>query len=278
MTIMLIGINRKTAYLVFIGALLAALSRPTFSVLIPAVFVILTIKVIQQNGEVKSTIYSLISPIVVGSLIGFNLVNLLEYQQTGVWWAMIKAQECWDHGFHAFHFPMLSWGSDLIHRVDGILMAAGLTISTFIIYWFVQVFVLKKEQKLFSNIDLLSLLFIAGTAFTLFLFQKDTHSGNRYFICTPFALLVIVMWHKSRLQKKDLIIWTFVYFLFSSLFGAYSSIKPLLIYLIGFLVLLGINKVVSLKKWRWLYTLLIMFLLVVQGLFIYKFMNGEWIA
>ncbi|HSZ72827.1 MAG TPA: hypothetical protein VK750_09120 [Cytophagaceae bacterium] len=285
LTLLLIGLKRNQLLYIFFGTFIATLSRPTATILVPAVFIVAFILIWQQQYTLKFIFIRLLLPMLLAIALGLSIVNGIQYYDTGVWWAMIKAQTCWDHGIHAFSFPILSWSEDYIHRYDGMMMDLILVIATGIIIWFIQLLLGKKSNR-HSPIDipfLFSSLYIAGVGFSILLFQKDTHSINRYLQCTPFffVFLATLLVEIKRYNIKYLISIFLLLLFFSAPFGAFNHIQTLLWYLLSITIILLLLTtfywtISTLQKISFVITYLV--LTAFQAFLLLTFLNGSWVG
>lgn len=275
LAILLIGLKKNNSIYILLGSLVVSLARPTFAILIPTVLILLFLNLLDKK-EILPPIKKTLLPLLLGIMLGLLIVNIIQFYDTNVWWGMIKAQDCWEHGLHSLSFPIQSWAGNINTLYDGLTTALTLTMGIFLIFYFFK----KYIQRSFSNIELseitlFSLIYMTGIGLTIILFQKDTHSINRYAFCSPFLLLLM---HETTLYKlRFLWIFNISLFLLGYLFGAFVHIQQLLIYILMLAVLSLIIYVLQ-RTESVLFYILYILLTIGQAFVLMLFMRGLWIA
>ena len=142
---MLIGLYKKNNLLIMVGIFLSSLVRPTSFFFLPAIIFMEIINAgLGQNAWKKAIwnmmIYSFVT------LAAFFLVVLIQWYQTGVWFAYIKAQTMfWGHAIHWPKFPLVTWEGARLLWLDGTAFLFCLAPLPWCIWLLAKVFS-KKNQ------------------------------------------------------------------------------------------------------------------------------------
>jgi len=156
-TIMLIGLWRKLEYLVLGGLFLIILSRPAFTILVPALLI--------MHFIYKERLFVLFVRLSV-VLIGVFTVALIQYQDTGEWFEFFSAQSQWDNEIRIPKFPLLTWGGDYTLKIDGTALLMG-ALSGF----YFLIVLLKKRAKQINQTAMISLLYLSGISLLVLMFR-----------------------------------------------------------------------------------------------------------
>lgn len=281
--IMLWGIQQKNNKYLYIGTFLTGLCRPVISIFIPAFLIIIIWKILdkQHRNEYMKYVYSILI-----SFASLLIVSYIQFVQTDTWFAMFKAQTCWDHFFQIKPFFGTSWGSTFIQRWDNIAAALGFScLSLISLKFFSQYFNNLKSyfnNFITSDVEKLSFLYIAGISCSIWLFQSNWHSLNRYIWCSPFALILLNTFQKS--PKKIAILSCIIFFVWLIPVGGSQHIQVFLqlfgIALYIFALFYFSNTPISKMKIIpiILITLIIVISIFYQWKFFYLFLNNQWVA
>ncbi len=202
---MLIGLYKKNNLLIMVGIFLSSLVRPTSFFFLPAIIFMEIINAgLGQNAWKKAIwnmmIYSFVT------LAAFFLVVLIQWYQTGVWFAYIKAQTMfWGHAIHWPKFPLVTWEGARLLWLDGTAFLFCLAPLPWCIWLLAKVFS-KKTRESFA-VPSRSIIFsaVALVMTGIFILLSNPYAGkegtsllslNRYVYATPF--LVLMLWHYQR--------------------------------------------------------------------------------
>ncbi len=265
------------------GLFLCSLVRPITIIFIPA---LLFMRLVSGKDLQRKTHDVVL--LVAACIVPFFLVALLQWSQTGVWFAHSKAQIMhWDHEFHIPHFPLSTWVGPKTIWLDGTAFWMGFLATTFCIY---ALFNGKKHEKSF----IFSVAYLAGVSlFTLFFNGYNDRGSttllslNRYFFATPFFFVVL----QKCLRLPQLSNKNYLYLIASVvfiwlLFGAYTEIDWLNRFktMVYFMVLTGaIAAYIFLLNHAWFSKKNFWILLYVGGCLLqvylfYRFLSGEWVG
>ncbi len=282
--LILYGLKTERYPILYLGVFLAALARPVISILIPAFIILIIWDVLDQKKFYQYKHYLISILIAIASLL---LVSWFQYTQTNTWWAMFKAQSCWDHYFSIKGLSANSWGKPIIQRLDKISVAIGLCSAFLLIIAFYKAFINKKSKPLkhpiaTSAVYRFSFLYIAGITISIWLFQNDWHSLNRYIWCSPFIVLFLNSWKNT--DKSFIKTAVYIYLLLLIPLGAYTHIQVLLSLLavsIWLISLIYISNIQDSKINSYKYALIIALSIIciyTQWYFIELFLSNNWVG
>jgi len=284
-TLLLIGFHKEKQWLIILALFFCCLIRPVSIVFIPII-------VFMGFVSGKKNYSHLILSIAV-CIIPYFIVALIQWNQTGIWFAHTVAQiNFWDHHFHIPKFPLTTWGGPRTIWLDGTAFWMGTLSSIGCLYLFLTK---NKKSTLNTNNPLLfSLVYLScSTIIVLFLNgynekgQTTLLSLNRYFFATPYFFIAFLYFLRSpQLSNKN-----YIYLLISLifiwlLFGAYTEIdwfnhlktiiyfSLLTITIFGCVLLLNHRWFLQKRLWIFLYggnCLLQVYLL-------FRFLKGDWVG
>ncbi len=197
-TLFLIGLKKDNLKLVFLGLLLASITRATALFFVPA---IIFMEILSSEKVVINK--KLIINIVVmslASILGLLIVVLIQHYQTGIWFAFVKQQfRFWQHKLDIPGFPLVAHGGDKALWIDGIAFILGLQAFALAIGLLIKKFITKKTSVMFQNKAILFTIpyLIMITIYSLFYnaksfdAQTSLNSFNRYMFCNPFFFVFI---------------------------------------------------------------------------------------
>ncbi|HWY12384.1 MAG TPA: hypothetical protein VN026_13710 [Bacteroidia bacterium] len=275
-TLFLLGLKNNKISIAWFGLLLCSLSRPAFTVFIPAL-IIMEIICHKLSTQTAMRILSYIFVTVIGMI----LVGLVQYHYTGKWFEFFEAQKGWGNELQMPKFPLNSWGGGMILRTDGACLLIGLISGIIILAKILRIKFIEKVTL--PKEVIFSLCYLAGISLTVLLFRGGLlFSLNRFVLATPFIIVAAQFYFNQpiKFSGKHLLISFLATFTFWLLLGSYLHIQALLlflsitVYLFLLLLLKSENKMV--------YTLSISLLILLnftfQIIFFVKFLNKEWIG
>lgn len=207
-SIFLYGLTKNNSKFIYAGIFIASITRPTAVFFIPAI----VFMELMHQSSVKTAVLNIIKYSAV-SFIGLFIVVIIQYVQTGVWFAYFKAQSnSWNRHFQLPEFPFTTWDGTRILWLDGIALFFGLLAIVIVSYFVVRRYLFKTP----SNIDktiLFSFAYIAMAVCSVVFFNsKDALGGtslmgaNRYVMATPCFIILILSLSKEILGKGFLLI------------------------------------------------------------------------
>lgn len=273
--IILYGIKNNKINLVFIGLFLSTLTRPSFTVFLPAL-IILELFDNNNSGKFKRiTIYTAIV------LLGLGLVGLIQYMDTGEWFKFFSSQKFWGNKLQVPKLHLNSWSGNFITRLDAFTLLFSCLAGGFL---FIKLLNLKLVKNISAPREVLfSLAYIGGITLSVLLYRGGSlFSLNRFVFTTPFIILVLNYWLKFEVKFtfKQIAIFFLIISIFWLLFGSYQHIQSVLIYsllTLYFLLLFLIkfeNKLVS----KISIILLISLNFIFQNILFVRFLSGLWVA
>jgi len=273
--ILLIGLANKKDIFVYLGLFFAILSRPAFTVFIPALIIAELLYENNRKVFVRISLYLLIT------LIGVLLVSIVQYIDTGEWFKFFSAQKAWGNELRLPKLPLTSWAGGFIVRLDGFAFLIG---SIAGVYLTAVIFKLKWiREKVVPKEVVFSLAYLGGITLSVLLFRGGSlFSLNRFVFATPFIIVVMNYWINKGLlfNSKQLLLIFWLIFFFWFLFGSYVHIQQILkfmllsLYVVLLFAIKSDNQII--KKLSFL--LLIVLNLSFQIIIYYRFLNGEWVG
>lgn len=187
--LILIGFYRKSNGLLFLGVLLAGLSRSVSVFMIPMVFFSFLPSFINQEKRMMAFKNFLL--LIFSALLSLLLVGIWQYYYTKRWFEFLTVQKYWNKSWQMPKMPLTTWGFEELVWLDG--TALLLTLLAFIVSIYCLYRVFKNSHStviqpafLFS----MAYLSIIGLA-TLFYSNTSQNTSvlsiNRYVFATPFA-------------------------------------------------------------------------------------------
>lgn len=273
-SIVLIGLHKKIKYAVLIGLFLCVLSRPVFTVLVPA----LCFTYLFTETSWKQKVLHCIQ--VLGmALLGFLTVLLIQYAHNHTTENYLTVQQGWGNFLQIPKLPLTSWAGGFNVRLDGIALLMSILAGLFLI---LKIKVKGVKIKQLPPVFLLSVLYLVGIGLLVLLFRGGSlFSLNRFVFATPFFLIVFQYWLRFdfRLSKKQLIFIGLGIFLFWLLFGSYVHIQVMLkcLLITLYLLLIFIVKTTN-KQVNTVLYLLIGLNFIFQIILFYRFLSNIWVG
>lgn len=270
--IMLIGMDKRKKWLVVSGLLLCAVSRPAFTVLLPA---LILMECFSQNpdGNWKRILIH-----VLVTFTGGLIVALVQHFYTGKWFEYFSIQSVWDNSLRVPSLPLRSWGSQSTIMLDGIALL--ITAASGIVFIFL---VIKNRIREVPDILKVSLAYLAGMGLIVLLFRGGSlFSLNRFVFCSPFFFVVAVAFLRGafRLSTMHIVLVFFLLVCYWLLFGSYVHIQTFLKYAALSLVCLAglLAKHRQVKTRNVGFSLFVSVLFAAQILFIIRYLDGDWVG
>ena len=279
-TILIVGVKNDRLLQILLGLLLCALSRPSFTVLIPSLL-ILEIYIFTDYKRFFSRMFYYI----LVCLLGVLIVALIQFQTTGQWFEFFSVQQGWGNQLQLPSLPLTSWGGNMIVRLDGIAVVFGFLSGTFLVLRLFK-YSLVKQIPLPREV-VLSLSYLGGISLIVFIFRGGSlFSLNRFVFAVPF-IIIVVNYYLSRpfyFSKKQIVIIFISLLLYWLLFGSYVHIQAFLKYvLVSIYLLLFFLMKIQNRNWsRFFFISLISINFFFQIYFFIHFLmskgSGGWVG
>jgi hypothetical protein len=208
-TIFLIGIHNRNIKYVFLGVILASITRTSALVFIPAFTFLIIIDLILKRSENLKIYLSGISASILGTLI----VYLIQYLQTGVWFANFKVMKHWDRVFSIPSFKLTTWGEFNLLWLDSHAYLYFIISVLILVYISINILFNKKDSIINNySSELYSLTYIVLIGLTVLLYSPkayDTYTTifgiNRYVFSTAFFIISLIYFLNEKYLYKNLI-------------------------------------------------------------------------
>jgi hypothetical protein len=269
-----------------LGLFFCCLIRPVYLIFIPA---IIFIELVSSDNISKKIIRIITFTFI--SIAAFLIVAYIQWMQTGIWFAHLKAQSMyWDHGFHIPHFPLSTWVGPRTIWLDGTAFWLGLLsigLCLFILFARIKINELSKPL-------LFSLAYLSGVTLFVLFFNGYNDRGstsllslNRYFFATPFFFIAFQKFmHLPQLSVKNYVAIVASLIFVWLLFGAYTEIdwfnhlKTIIYFSLLTVTVFGCVLVLNhpwfLKRNVWV--LLYVSNCLLQTYLLFRFLSGEWVG
>ncbi len=270
-TLLLIGTNRNDLRLSGIGLFLCTLSRPAFTVLIPALLLTEVFHITTRSLFVKRmTVYMIIATIALA------LVTIIQWMDTGEWFGFYHAQAGWGNHLRMPTLPLTSWGGAPSVRLDAVALLVGTSASVFLA-WNIY----KGQGKLLFPKELtLSLLYLGGiSSFVLMMRGGELFSLNRFVFATPYFLVALHYLDPINIQRSRITLLGLAFLIFFLFFGSYVHIQTFIAYIIITVYLITVLLTFSQTSKPAIARYFILSLtLGLQVYYFLRFLNGGWVA
>lgn len=189
------GLLRKRTSVYFVAMLLAALTRPSFTILGLALICNEILNLARHRDLKRFAIssFKMISPLLLGTL----LVGLIQYLQgSGELFAFMRVQEYWGHKL-GLPTKLTDWSHQGFDLNVAILFVMFIPISFILLRILKDQLRFKRESKTdqsegIINLRNLSLIYIFGTVLFVLLFRGGSlHCLFRFVLCSPFAYVLL---------------------------------------------------------------------------------------
>ncbi|MEO9533299.1 MAG: hypothetical protein ABJG68_10200 [Crocinitomicaceae bacterium] len=277
--LVLIGIHKLSLRFFLLGLFLTALSRPAYTIFIPAILICFSFFNLDSRTKIKF-IGGGVAVLIFGTL----AVGFIQYLDTGRWFEFFAAQKLWGNELQIPSLPLTSWSDGIIIRLDGVALLVGLTSAYFVVLH-IKNYILKLENDMLL-IELFSLLYLAGISFAILLFRGGSlFSLNRFVFATPFVVIFInyLVRKNYRINWKRILIVFLVVELYWLLFASYVHIQTLFKYTGATLILLCVVSLLTTWKTeksypKYINIFGIVVLLTFQMYIFLRYFTGSWIA
>lgn len=274
-SLIIIGLKKKKYSLIYLGLFLCVVTRPSFTVLAPALFITFWMTL----DSFKERIKHCLSAIIVVSL-GILSVLAVQYFYNHSAENYFSIQKGWGNFLQLPHLPLTSWAGGFIVRLDGVAFLFAVLTGLLLL---VSIQRMKKQKYTLSPEFVFSALYIVGIGLLVLLFRGGSlFSLNRFVFATPFVLIVLYYWleYKINLTSKQILLIGIGILLFWLLFGSYVHIQVLLKFLLLtlYMVLLFIIKHHNQSIHRYWLIGLIAINGVFQLILFVRFLTNSWVG
>jgi hypothetical protein len=274
-SLIIVGLKKKNYTLIYLGLFLCVVTRPSFTVLAPALFITFWLTL----DSLKERIKHCFSASIVVSL-GILSVLAVQYFYNHSAENYFSIQKGWGNFLQLPHLPLTSWAGGFIVRLDGVAFLFAVLSGLLLLVTFMRK---KKQKHPLSPEFVFSALYIVGIGLLVLLFRGGSlFSLNRFVFATPFVLIVLYYWleYKINLTSKQILLIGIGIFLFWLLFGSYVHIQVLLKFLLLtlYMVLLFIIKHHNQSIQRYWLIGLIAINGIFQLLLFVRFLSNSWVG
>lgn len=274
-TLLLLGLKYNKIPITCLGLLLATLSRPAFTIFVPALIIAELMSGTRNKLMMRLGLY--FSAI----LIGVILVGIIQYLDTGDWFRFFSVQKGWGNELQLPKLPLTTWAGGAIVRLDGVAFFMGIFAGGFLAAFLIRLKSLREIS--ISKEVIFSLAYLGGITLSVLLFRGGSlFSLNRFIFATPFIIVAFNFWinQKFKLSIRHLInIFGFI-LLFWLLFGSYTHIQTFLKFLLlsMYVFLIFTIKSDKIQLGKISMVLLILINVIFQVILYVRFLNGGWVA
>lgn len=274
-TIILLGLKKENRLLIVLGLFFCCLTRPSFTILLPA----LIITVLLQSTSWKVKVKEIAIYFGVASL-GILVVGLIQYFYSHEWFQFFSVQKGWGNELQVPKLPLASWGGGFNVRLDGFAFLFCVLVGFSFLYYLIK---RTKYSWKISNELTFSISYLIGIALIVLLFRGGSlFSLNRFVFATPFFLLVLHAWlnYKKVFSVKQLILIFVGILLFWFLFGSQVHIQAFLKFValscyFFLLFLIKSEKTAWKTSWMWIFIgVNFVFQIMLYSRFLSKFWVG----
>lgn len=205
--VFLMGLQKKNGLYIIAGIAISVMARSA-SMIFGVAFLILFIhEWMEERHQQKKQWLALLG--FMATLVFTLLVFYIHYLKTGNFFAFFYAQQFWEHHAGLPQLPLTSWHWPT-HISDSVALIFGLTSIILVIqillkqwFSFTPKFRPFQINEKIHAAELFSLLYLAGTAGAILLFQGgNLHSLNRYVMATPFFIFLIQLFYSKKVSIR----------------------------------------------------------------------------
>lgn len=278
-TVMLWSMHRQLWYLLVIGSLAAAFTRPMVFVLLPAFSITIWFVITDKRSRWLMLVLGN-SALLAGTLLAFGV----QAWYTGSWFSFFDVQEVgWGNRLGVPSLPFSSWAGSPIVQWDGfalwVCLLCSLCSVNEVLKWENGVHWIRPSND--RIVYLFSLATLAGTGLmVIFTRGGMLFSLNRFVFAVPFIIVVMHHWVSSAMTWRRAVLIGGSFLLFSLLMGSYQHFQILLHYLlISAWLIFGMvtwqknsTTAIRLNQWWWASLFIWQFYLA------YRVSQGLWVG
>lgn len=274
-TILLVGLSKNKENWVCLGLFLCTLTRPAYTVFVPAFLVIAALgyDTLWQSVKKLLTYFTLI-------LIATCAVAYIQFLDTGEWFQFFGIQTHWGNFLQIPSFPLASWTGTAL-KLDSFALFIGMLAGLYLTRVLYRYAVYKENQVAKQHIFALSYL-VGISLLVLFFRGGSLFSLNRFVFANAFIMIALHLYiqAKIRFSTKQFILLSLASLLYWFAFGSYRHISIFLtfallnLYLIAFFALKSEKKLLQ----KVAYYSLVSANFCAQIFFLIYFLQGNWVA
>jgi len=277
--LILLALEKRHISLLIAGTFIAILSRYAAIILVPALLLTGLYEIWNAKEKTKSSLL-LYGSGILSLIIGLAVVSYIQYRATGTWNGYQQTHIHWGHYLRWPTIPFYSaMGSSMLLLDQVALLISIISAITILVsFWYMY-----KGQPFisFSNIQFLSLCYLAGSGASMILFQGGSlDSLGRYIFATAFIYPLFSVLRNLTFKPLHLIyifIGSSLFFLFT---GSLSSVlhfianEVIAFSLMVFYLLIHRNNN-EVRPWN--YLLIWATGLGIQCLLFFLYLRGDWV-
>jgi hypothetical protein len=290
--LLLLGLNRNNKRLILLSLFFCSLTRATTMFFLPAIIVMELFAeqpFITRKKILRTLYYSF------AALAGLFTVVLIQYIQTGVWFAFAKMQaKYWKHHFSWPHLPFSS--VDKIIWLDGIALFFGIVATVLLLIFFIR-YVRRNDHPLLKEKAFwFSTTYLFMTIVYSLFFNQHNEAGatslislNRYLFSTAFFFIFLRgLFGYLTLNKKTIAIFISLLIVTSILLGLgrplsflkeYHSYHRATFFFLGFAFYLGLCLLVLHERYKTYAGAVLFSVNVLLSVFLlFLFIQQKWVA
>lgn len=208
--IALVGFKTNKTGLTAAGIALGSISRSASLIFIPALFFSFFMELGFSRNENKKLIKKY-AYLLLATVLSTLAVNLLQYLQTGKFFAIFEVLSSWNNQLRIPEFPLTTWDSYRLLWLD----SAAFLVGAFALFFLLRFFILKLKKFHFGIEPALafSLAYLFVVPFYMLWFAGVDAGGgtsifslNRYIFATPFfSIFLLHVLHATNFNKNTLL-------------------------------------------------------------------------
>jgi len=277
-SLFLYGLKYDKAHWTCIGLAIACLTRSASPTLIPA---ILLCMILNMKRETLVRDIAKTSLLLLVSISGIMIVQIVQYWQTGYWFKFFEVQSRWGRIFNLPVLFLTTWGDKDFIWLDGLAFFVGASSLAAIIYLIRRK--LKNRSKTIDRVILFSMGYLMMTMFVVLFwgpvyimnYGTSIYSLNRFVFATPFFTVFLCTFRRYiRFEYQTILVFLLMADVVGFLFGAFTGIQQFMYWALAtgyvFLYLWLGHSRINKEIWTFLYILNIIFQLWLFN----SFLNG----
>ena len=231
LTLAIYGFMKNRYWLFFLGMFLAALTRPSFSILLGAFLCTEFFFMVKEKhiiNTLKNTLLRIL-PLILGMI----CVSLIQwyYLSSGAFFKFVDVQKQWGGHFGLPHF-LRDWSYEGFSINIGVICLLFMPLFVLFFQLFFQQFSKKRNASVFSSskpqhyLLIFSIIYILGHASFCLLFSGGGLQGLfRFCLCNPFFIILLLSAFKY-IEKIPLSYKLFSFVTFSGFAGFTLAVTP----------------------------------------------------
>lgn len=275
--ILFMGSIKKKNGIVFIAFLLLSLTRPAYSILLPAYLGAQFF----LNQSLKKALKK-VSVAVLACTLATFIVGFIQKKYSGEWFGFLYAQKAspWFNVLQIPTLPFRSWEQFPAMPLDYFSLFFGVLSSIYLFTLFLKK--IQRNQIVQNEIFIVSIFYIIGISLAVLLFRGGSfHSLNRFIFSTIFSqIFIIYSWRLIKFDFGKLILIFSLLALIWTLFNGFTHLRLILSFLGLTLYLLSLTQLNHYKPRIKILSsiVVILFGFIVQIFFLDAFFYWHWVG